>query len=160
MSVDTDFLRKFLAKLQADYAKLDENFHESDFGPAALPSTSEDAERAARLADSMGLDGNTLRDLTPVADAEWTLAMVLRQLKREIELIPRVIDALENPDKGLIPEGTELLDIHQVARLLNMGESTVRGQDKKGNIPGRVRVDKSLRWSYKALLDSIDKGRK
>ncbi len=156
-SADVTFLREFLADRQEMYGRgLD--LHESellpDQNPDAPPTTSPEAERAARLAESVGLDGNTFRALLPEGE-EWTVAGARRDLKKQIRLLPEVIANLENPGPALIPEQAELLGVREVATMLNIGESTVRANDRKGLLPAPVRIGGTLMWPRKELQDWI-----
>jgi len=97
MTDDAAFLRDYLAKLQTRYATLREldpdDFHAEE-GP---PQTPPEAERAARIAERYGQDGNLFRSLRPTGpDFDWTeYWAMLSGLERQIDAIPPLIHRIE-----------------------------------------------------------------
>ena len=66
--------------------------------------------------------------------------------------ISEELTKLESQDKP------ELLTITALAKVLSLGESTLRAHDKKGLIPAPRRISGSLLWSRKEIMDWIDNG--
>ena len=120
-----------------------------------------DKEHAARLADANGFDGNLFRDL--FTSREWNgykFRLLQRQLKKQIETIPKIIAEIEKPiDKSVILNGQELLTIEQLARKLNMGVSVLRDKNNKGLIPEPIRIGEAgtLYWPIKEIKCWIKK---
>jgi len=115
---DVELLKAYLKELQKRYEVIWELSRE-DFNPPSddIPTTSQNEERVARLADDNGFDGSLFRNLTKNDDP--TSLQSIRHLEREIETIPRIIAQIEKPaDHSTIPDDAELLTVPQVARLL------------------------------------------
>ena len=99
---DIQFLQeylKWLIKTEKDLLEL----APSDIVPASddtPPITDEKAERAARLADDNGFDGNIFRNLWGygLEPAEWILT-TSRYIRKQIATIPRIIAKIEKTDK-------------------------------------------------------------
>ena len=89
-----DLLKKVLRDLQ-DVYEIASELSEDDFcrtdGP---PTTAPEMEQVARIVDDAGYDGGLFRWLFKDNDAGW-LTRSLRTLRRQIELLPRVIAKLE-----------------------------------------------------------------
>lgn len=87
---DIQFLKQFNHELQDKY-EVAQQLCDSDLqrveGPVETPA---DAERCARLADKHGFNGNEFRWLF-----ETELNGTIRSLRRQIEMIPRVIAVVE-----------------------------------------------------------------
>ncbi|NIA07357.1 MAG: helix-turn-helix domain-containing protein [Actinobacteria bacterium] len=66
--------------------------------------------------------------------------------------ISEELTKLESQDKP------ELLTITALAKVLSLGESTLRAHDKRGLIPAPRRIGGALLWSRKEIVDWIDNG--
>jgi len=80
----------------------------------------------------------------------------LKQLQQSIHQVIAEID--KAPDRSMIPEGTELLSVAQVALLLGWSECMVRQRDKLGLLPKPIRIGGTIQWRRKELLAWIDAG--
>ncbi|MBW8042462.1 MAG: helix-turn-helix domain-containing protein [Planctomycetes bacterium] len=173
---DIEFLKARLKCKQKDYLDIQELCPE-DFGspPGDTPLDDEEEEqerldrikkiaeyekieeRIARLADANKLNGNLFRNLIPKSEDEPVdTYRMLKQLEKEIEVIPKIIAAIQKPvDRGVIPDGAELLTIPQVARKLLCAESMVRQWDNKGLLPIPIRIGGKIQWRKKEIEDWI-----
>lgn len=135
----------------------------ADLSPAEFYSSNElenpnlDIEQIAKLADNYGFDGSLFRNLSPYDDFDLWMKWAVKNIQKQIDMIPRIIARIERPvDNSEIPEDVELLNIPQVARILNCGESVVRERDKKGLLPLPIRIKGAIQWRRQELLNWIE----
>ena len=94
---DIEFLQAYLKSLQHGYITL-EDLSKADLTKTdELPTTSPDAERAARLADDNGFEGSLFRYLIP-SDVP-SIRQLRRRLKKQVETIPRIIAKIEKSEE-------------------------------------------------------------
>ena len=137
---DLEFLRQFMAKLQAKY-ELASELTEADFYHNREPSESnkknelerDELERVARIADQLGFDGNLLLNLFPDNSDGW-LTRANRKMMRQIEALSRIIAKLGVP---AIDHRVETSDLtaSESDILESIGDDVLRGQqiaDKAG----------------------------
>ena len=95
------FLDAYIKELQKLYVLVPESGPSNCSRPSdyELPITDEKAERAARLADEYGLNGNVFRNLIPQSFngfEDW-LALQQRKLFKQIRIIPQIKAKIEKP---------------------------------------------------------------
>jgi len=150
---DIEFLLSYQWRLQKNYQVISE-LCPCDLAPLSdeiLSSTDEKAERVARLADENGFNGSLFRGLA--VDGDAISLRSLGRIHKQIETVPRIIAQInKSPDRSAIPEGSELLTIPQVARLLGWGESVVRERNKKGLLPLPIRIGGTIQWRKREVL--------
>lgn len=104
----------------------------------------------ARLADENGYDGQLFIDL----DDNPISLQSIRHLGEQIRTLRIIIAAIEKPtDRSIIPEGAETINIPQLARLLQSGESVVREQNNKGLLPAPLDLGGVIRWGRAEIMD-------
>jgi DNA-binding MarR family transcriptional regulator len=97
------FLQLFLDELRNGYHKV-ERLSDDDFLLDEIPTTSDDEERCARLADASKIervDGNLFRNLF----AAYDLSSVLRRAARQIRTIPLMIAEIQ--ESPAVPASTK-----------------------------------------------------
>jgi hypothetical protein len=150
---DIEFLEKYLPRLRYAEREGVEVWPESfQYGAEEFPRTPPEAERAARLADKNGLDGNMFRELH--ADYEFNCLDKLRRIRKRIQLIPKIIVQLEQPPR----KDSLLLGIPEMALVLDWGESKVREKNVLGLLPQPAWDTGKLQWNKKEVLAWIDAG--
>ncbi|QDU74060.1 hypothetical protein Pan97_10640 [Bremerella volcania] len=88
---DLRFLKTFLASQQEAYDIVPELCDPDFFNEDTRPQTSDDEERCARIAESLGFDGSLFRNLFKLDELSW-----LRQTSKRIKTIPQLISKIES----------------------------------------------------------------
>ena len=115
---DIEFLKAYLKKLQRGYIALDHICKEDLIETDELPTTSPDAEHAARLADDNGVDGSLFRYIIP-SDVQ-PIRQLRRRLEKQIKIIPRIIAKIEKAVETVRDETTEPTDLIDLAKALTL----------------------------------------
>lgn len=118
-----------------------------------------EAEEIARLADEYGIVGGSslFRDNRYLDDPESCLDRGRLQKKKEV--IKKIIAEMEKPlDRSVIPDGAELINVHQVARMLNCAESMVYERNRKKLIPAPSWKHGSLLWNRREIFNWMKRG--
>ena len=107
-NLDVVFLQSYLQKLQGGYETIQELLPcDMSDGPV---ETTEDDERAARIADRYGFDGNCFRHLTRIYPSRSgeDLSILTGRLWKQINTIPRLIAAIDacEPFQDRVENGT------------------------------------------------------
>ena len=148
---DIEFLKDYLQKLRELYRTVEELSEEDFTQTETLPQTSPDEERVARLADQSGFEGNLFRALD--ADIKWDFQCALRKHHKQINIIPKIITKLEEPEPD---RDSLLLTVSDMATLLGRGQSVIREQNNRGELPLPVCITGKIQWSKKEVESWID----
>ncbi|OQA91384.1 MAG: hypothetical protein BWY26_01014 [Elusimicrobia bacterium ADurb.Bin231] len=138
---DIKFIKNYLKELQKSYKILSEITYEdliisSDQGD--VPTTSSEAERVARLADEYGFDGTLYRNLIPDFDDNPTSLQSMRHLRKQIEVIPKIIAKIEKTIKTKNKEIIKPKDLVDLAKALTQVHIS-RTQIKRDIAAGKIK---------------------
>lgn len=160
---NTRFLHGYLEKLRRWHADWFDLLPCDLFEPSeeARLEYEREAERVARLADDTGMSGSLFRDFLREDPNEDSLSTRRhRCVAKKIETVARIIAKLEasGTSSETIPPEAKLLSVSQLAKMLGLGESTLRGKNRKGLVPEPIKLDGLLKWN-KGEIDSWIKHR-
>jgi predicted DNA-binding transcriptional regulator AlpA len=161
---DVEFLEAYLKELQKYRWQVSELCPSDITMSKDIPADQKaKMERAAQLANSCGIDGNIFLDLWSfgLGPIEW-IRTAEKQLRKQIETIPKIIEALKKPDdRTAIPEGVEMIDVVQLAYLLGCKVGSVYKLNKKGHLPKAWNAGgktSNLKWPYSEIKHWIKNG--